>query len=171
MTSAEFWDGVHARCDMAWIGGHDPAAVLQIHGYFPTGKVVADVGVGDGSMSHHLASLGNDVIAVDISNVALGRSCGISILLPGPVPACDLAIVHCVAQHLVDEEFVYLLSALHRCTEISMQVAHGTLPAHERLISRTREQYEALVTRAGKHVKVWLDGPVFDAVSWSVAKI
>lgn len=110
----EFWEGHHEKKTPLWLTGSTLARLCSVHGIAPPkGKIVLEVGVGQGHATRELAK-DNLVHAVDISQVALDN-------LPGHIQkhlTCDmveiprfvdLAICHLVLQHCEDDAVEFIL--------------------------------------------------------------
>jgi SAM-dependent methyltransferase len=115
-TTEQFWDARYASADQIWSGQPNPHLVADV-GDVPPGRAL-DVGAGEGADAIWLAERGWDVVAVDISSVALGRgrrqaeSVGVgdritwvhADVLAGPLPAGPFDLVSVEFMHLPDPE-------------------------------------------------------------------
>jgi len=126
----EFWSEVHRNRDRYWLTNSMPPRVLEMHELaIPNGKVVLDIGIGDGRMSRFLKSYGNYVISIDICEEALEKSDADEKYLSHDIskasPA-DLAICHLVFQHCSDSQLLQLLQGarIKRDGIFSVQTAY-----------------------------------------------
>jgi SAM-dependent methyltransferase len=74
MTEATEWDERYASADRIWSGQPNGALVHEVAG-LSAGRAL-DVGCGEGADAVWLASMGWDVTALDVSQVALDRARG-----------------------------------------------------------------------------------------------
>ena len=127
----DFWDRQHQDGSKSWLTFTPPNRVFEQHSLPPpTGKLILDIGVGDGEFSRWCAELGNSVIACDISPVALSKLVGIArtVLVEdiATTPPVDLAICHLVFQHCDDKAMSHILHNVQLAKDglFSMQTAH-----------------------------------------------
>lgn len=106
-----FWDKHHSNKNKYWLTGSNPPDVIKNHRCqqeFIKANTFLDIGVGLGNMSRYVKKHKKNVIACDISDVALNRVKNIanSIINMKDLEKgshVDLCICHLVFQHCNDE--------------------------------------------------------------------
>jgi len=125
-----FWDRQHQSGSKSWLTFTPPSHVFKQHSLPQlTGKLILDIGVGNGDFSRWCVECGNSVIACDISPVALSKLAGIArtVLVDdiSTIPPVDLAVCHLVFQHCDDAAMSHILRNVQLVKDglFSMQVA------------------------------------------------
>jgi precorrin-6B methylase 2 len=179
----EFWEEQHRAGNRYWLTGSNPMRVLQQHRLeMPQGKVVLDIGVGEGVFSRACARAKNTVIACDISETALhkvrliARTFLVNDLVSAP--PVDLAVCHLVFQHCSDAMVKHILHSvtLKRSGLLSFQFAFlkqssVSVEAHKEaghLVFRSLERMRELVAQA-RLKTVWVSVPTL--YDWEDAQI
>jgi len=131
MLTHEFWDEKHREGNSYWLTKSNPERVLTWHQITaPAGKRVLEIGIGTGLLVGLMHKKGNEVVACDISPVALERVSNIAetVLVENlaDVDPVDLAICHLVFQHCTDEMMLKIIGDVHLTPSgvFSCQFAH-----------------------------------------------
>lgn len=116
-----FWDKNHSDNVLLWLTGSRVAQVFELHRLTELFNInFMDIGVGMGEMCRHQHSLGNQVYAVDISEIALQKikdfsraQIFINDLVKVEPNLIDLAVCHLVMQHCNDEMCKYIIDNVY----------------------------------------------------------
>jgi SAM-dependent methyltransferase len=114
MLKRDFWNEKHRISSTYWLTKTVPDHVFIWHRLsLPTGKRVMDIGIGNGALVQRLRKAGNDVVACDISPVALQRVAQIAQTVDvddlRTIAPVDLAICHLVFQHCTALEMCQII--------------------------------------------------------------